>query len=377
MTSTDSCPAPAQPASVALADIERTLSRQLKALQAPGEAPVLRACMSNLIIFCNSAEAAEALTAEVPAIVAIHPARVLLLVGESAAETKDLTASVCVRAHRAGAGRTMYSEQITLHGRGRSVNQLPFAVRGLLVGDLPTNLWWAAPLPPPVGGPLLYDLAEHAQQIIYDSLGWREPARGVAATASWLGQFNGKSRPGPWRSIADLNWRRLKYWRRLIGQALDPASAPGVLEHVTELQVDHGPHAVVQAWEIASWLAARLGWRVQTGRVQPNVELAWQCLSPHNVVLVRIHRLAEGPAEVRQIRIACTPESKLGALTLVVEEERRLAVLPEGSNAAPRTLTVQPQPLAELVGRQLSDRARDPVFLESMAVARILAQAFV
>jgi glucose-6-phosphate dehydrogenase assembly protein OpcA len=271
----------------------------------------------------------------------------------------------------------MYSEQITLHGPGRSVGRLPFAVRGLLVGDLPTNLWWAAPVPPPLAGPLVYDLAEHAQQIIYDSLGWREPARGVAATGGWLGQMNGKARGGLWQSIGDLNWRRLKYWRRLLGQSLDPASAPGVLEHISELQVEHGPHAVIQGWEIASWLAARLCWRVQTGRVQPNVELAWQCLAPHNVVRVRIHRLAEGPAEVRRIRITCAPESTMGALTLVVEDEQRLAVLPEGNHMAPRTLTIQPQPLAELVGRQLSDRARDPVFLESMALARIFAQAFV
>jgi hypothetical protein len=46
-----------------------------------------------------------------------------------------------------------------------------------------------------------------------------------------------------------------------------------------------------------------------------------------------------------------------------------------GPPAAPRSITVQPISLAELVGRQLSDREPDPVFTESMAVAQTLAQS--
>jgi hypothetical protein len=35
----------------------------------------------------------------------------------------------------------------------------------------------------------------------------------------------------------------------------------------------------------------------------------------------------------------------------------------------------EPLSLAELVGRQLSDRERDPVFAESIATAQVLAQS--
>jgi hypothetical protein len=47
----------------------------------------------------------------------------------------------------------------------------------------------------------------------------------------------------------------------------------------------------------------------------------------------------------------------------------------EGVETAPRSVSVQPQSLAELVGRQLSDRERDPVFAESIATAQMLAQS--
>jgi len=300
----------------------------------------------------------------------------LLVIGEAGAENGKPSATVCVRSQPAGPGRLICSEQVTLHGRGQTaLEQLPFVVRGLLIGDLPVNLWWATPSPPPFGGSLLYELGERAQQVVYDSIGWPEPARGVVATAAWLSQLEEGIQPGRWRVGSDLNWRRLKYWRRLLAQALDPASAPGALDSISEVLVEHGPHAVIQAWELVSWLAARLGWQVQAGTVRPGVEISWRFVATHGQVTVRIRRLGEGPSEIRRMRVACKLAAKDGAINLTTLEDRRLAAIPEGVEAAPRTMTVPPQPLAELVGRQLSDRERDPLFYSSMAVAQVLAES--
>ena len=113
---------------------------------------------------------------------------------------------------------------------------------------------------------MLYDLAEHAQQIIYDSIGWPEPARGVVA-AGLAGESRAVSRRGRWRVAADLNWRRLKFWRRMLSQALTRTPRRGAVESISEVLVEHGPHAVVQAWELVSWLASRLGWKVELAKV--------------------------------------------------------------------------------------------------------------
>jgi glucose-6-phosphate dehydrogenase assembly protein OpcA len=374
---------------VPLHKVEAELARQMSAGKDGHQGPVRRARMSNLVIFCNNNELADNIAPAVPAIIAEHPARVLFLIGDAAAESAPVTAATNVwypGDSANGEGQCVCSEQVTLRAGGHQVERLPFAVRGLLIGDLPTNVWWAAPVPPPQAGPFLYDLAEHAQQIIYDSIGWLEPARGVAATASWLTQFErgvplSPASPPPsarerGRVAADLNWRRLKYWRRLLAQTLDPMSSPGALESITEVLVEHGPHAVIQAWELVSWLASRLGWQVLTGKVNPGTEITWrvQALSDRNVA-VRICRLAEGPSEVRRVRIACSMGGKASAFNVRVEDDRRLAVLPEGFEGAARTITVPPQTLADLVGRQLSDRERDPVFRDSMAVAQIFARS--
>jgi glucose-6-phosphate dehydrogenase assembly protein OpcA len=365
--------AAARPVAVPLYEVERELARQMQALQGPGDRPVQLARMSNLVVYCDSAAQAEQAEAQVPDVVAVHPARVLLLVAGPGADAASVTAEVLVRPIGGGHTHHACAEQVTLRAGEAAVHRLPFAVRALTIGDLPTNLWWAAPHPPPLAGPLLYDLSENAQQIIYDSRGWANPVVGVLATASWL---EGVEREGcRWRVASDLNWRRLKYWRRLVGEALAPASAPGVAESVTEVLVEHGPHAVVQGWELGAWLVRRLGWRLHGGKVRPGVEIAWVFSTAHGPRLLRVRRLEQGPPEVRRVRLACMLEGRPGAMEVVPEDGQRLAVRLEGVNAAPRTLTLPGHPAAELIGRQLCDRERDPVFHESMAVAHAMAQS--
>jgi glucose-6-phosphate dehydrogenase assembly protein OpcA len=333
--------------------------------------------MSNLVVFCDSESRAEQISAEIPAIIAVHPARVLLVVGDLEDREGDADRiDAWVRAWcRLGSGnQQICTEQIALRSSGAGVDRLPFCVRGLLLGDLPTNLWWAARQSPAFGGALLYDLSEHVEQIVYDSIGWLEPARAVAATGTWMTKFERGAGIGRRRVVSDLNWRRLKYWRRFLGQTLAPASAPGAIESITEVAVEHGPHAVVQAWQLVSWLAARLGWQVQTGHVQDGVEISWPVITPHGSLRLRIQRLVEGRPVVHRLRITCTVNGKSGALVFMDQDGQRLSVVTEGIEAAERTLTVKVEGLADLAGKQFSDREFDPVFHESMAVARTLAQ---
>ena len=172
---------------VPLKEVEHVLTRQLKTLHGPGQLPAAKARMSNLVIYCAKEEQATLIRDHIPEIVAIHPARVILLIGESPGH-EPASAEAKVWSHPSGQHRTC-SEQVTVRAAGAEVDRLPFVVRSLLIGDLPINVWWATPLPPPLAGPLLYDLAESAQQVIYDSLGWANPHRGVAATAAWLHKF--------------------------------------------------------------------------------------------------------------------------------------------------------------------------------------------
>ncbi|HEY2155706.1 MAG TPA: glucose-6-phosphate dehydrogenase assembly protein OpcA [Isosphaeraceae bacterium] len=372
MSDLASQPIIAGPVEVSLSDVESTLSRLLREADAPCDTPLHRARMSNLIIHCQTSERAAEVEPMIPEIVSIHPARVLLLVADDHSGSPEIQASALVR--KAGREAQLCSEQITLRGGRHAVEHLPFAVRGLQIGDLPTNVWWTNPVPPALAGPILDDLTEYAQQVIYDSLGWPDPHRGVAATAAWLARFERDGSEGRWRVASDLNWRRLKPWRRMIGQALAPTATPGALDTVSEILVEHGPHAVTQAWQLAGWLASRLGWKIRASKLRDNVELDFQLLAPQGALRLRIDRLPDGPSELRRVRFSCALDGKLGALD-ITGDGTRIVAIPEGMDASPRTLAIQKLDTAEIVARQLSDREPDPVFREAMTAARVLAQA--
>jgi hypothetical protein len=80
----------ASPAALPLRDVERELSRQLEGARQHDEGPAQRAHMSNLVIYCDRADTAASLANTVPAVVEAHPARVLVLVGESAGASNEI-----------------------------------------------------------------------------------------------------------------------------------------------------------------------------------------------------------------------------------------------------------------------------------------------
>ncbi len=370
---------PCEPAVVPLREVERELTRQLKCLQVnTREAPVVRAGLSNLVIYCDSAAKAEQIGKVVPDIVAIHPARVLLLVHEPEASAGAVEATVHTRMHRMGKGLRAFSEQVTLRAGGRAGEHLPYAVRSLLIGDLPTNLWWASPQPPAMAGALLYDLSDNADQVLYDSHGWAHPARGLVATSAWLQGFERGPGQGRYRVVSDLTWRRLRTWRRVLAEALDPSTAPGALQSVSRILVEHGPHSVIGALSLASWLVQGLGWTITGSRVQAGVETEARFQSARGACSVLIRRLADAPEGIRKFHLACHIQDAAEALNVIPEDgDRRLSVDLENDDLAPRTVTMSAPPLAELVARQLSDRERDPAFRSTMVMAEALARSVI
>jgi hypothetical protein len=75
------------------------------------------------------------------------------------------------------------------------------------------------------------------------------------------------------------------------------------------------------------------------------------------------------------MRIRCTIDDKPVTLDLVSESAGKLVIRLDGVPAEPRTILVPELSPAEVIGRQLSDRERDPVFRESMQLAQVMAKS--
>lgn len=354
---------------VDLAAIEQELARFWHDPEAPeAGAPVTRACMANLLICCRNIGEEREITREIPSIVASHPSRVLLLVADAQSQSEGLAAFV--RAHRrlTEEGQQIYSEHVTVRAGSASIRHLPSIVRSLVLGDLATTLWWATPEAPPLHGALFEELADLADQVIYDSVAWTDPLHQLIAMASWVEREHAKS-------IADLAWQRPRLWHRLLAQSLDPGYAPGALEGVSEIHIEHGPHALTQAWLLIGWVALRLGWQPQGGRVMPGPEVHWQFAWPHGTPRVRIRRLESGAAEIKLMRVVTRAAGHPVTFHFRAESASRVSVFAEGLADRMLSLAGPVQSRAEMVAHQLPDLAHDRLFEESVALARTMAEA--
>lgn len=357
--------APLALAPVKPGEIEAALAALWRSAQAQGAViPALtRACMSNLIVYCDNSQRAAGVMEDLPHVVRSHPARVLTLIDDPEAGVPQ--AAVSTQGVSDDHGHQVVCEHVVLRAHAVSLSSL---ARPLLLGDIPTSLWWAPPMAPPDGGRLFVDLARMADQVIYDSIDWHDPVAAMIATAGWA------SRPEI-LTAADLAWRRLKRWRRLLSQGLDPAVVPGALANLYEVEIEHGPHALPQAWLLMGWLAGRLNWQPVGGQVRSDHELSWELRGPRGPVRAIAHRLAAADEwQLRRVTVRWKTGTG-GDEASFARDSQRLVATYAGAIAQPRSIAAPIPSRAALVARQLPDLTRDEVFVKTLGLARQMALA--
>jgi Glucose-6-phosphate dehydrogenase subunit N-terminal domain/Glucose-6-phosphate dehydrogenase subunit C-terminal domain len=219
------------------------------------EAPVSRAVMSNLVVYCRCAAGDELDLSAPPEGVPIddvarnHPSRVILLNHDpNAPDEHDaqgpatpLAAHVAVLTF--GPSDARYGvEQIVIRAVCNEA-ALPSIVRRLMLGDIPTSVWWAEDLS---GTHPLTPLVTMGRQLVYDSRQWRDVRTAVLALAPLLtDQF----RP----DLADVNWRRLLPVRQALVHAVS-SSDSSKRQRLTSVQIRHRRGEAALAWLFAGWL---------------------------------------------------------------------------------------------------------------------------
>lgn len=351
---------------VSLTDVEKELANLWDGLsrETNGGQTLTRACMSTLVIYCDTRIEANTILDELPEIVNAHPARVLLLVGESE-ENEDLTAYISVHYCQVSEGWQLCAEQVTVYCRASAVRRLPSIPRFLCIGNLPITLWWVSSQPPPLAGELFYNQAANANQVIFDSIGWREPAKGVQAVAHWIAGNHE-------HIIYSLAWRRLKMWRKLISDVLDPAVTPNALDTVNRLEIEHGPHALPVAWLLVGWLAVRLNWRPVSGKVVSPSATNWRFEGGGKRIDVLVKRLDEGDARLYQMLWRWGGKHS-DALLFSQLSERTLGVRKASSQVTETVIAMPDIGHAQLVARQMAHRFHDELFEQVQDVSSQMA----
>ncbi len=255
--------------------VEKTLNvevveQQLTALwqQIAGEssetdAVVWRARVANLLVFVTKEDLLRDVQRMLGELTAIHPSRVLLLLGASEATDRDIEMAVesfSQTDKRTGAKR-LCCEEITMKAQGKFVVELPSAALPLLVSDLSTFVWWRADVE--LADKVFQSLMRSADRLLLDSAEFANPPRDLAATHRLFAEGIA-DRVG----ISDLNWARLTSWRGLLADFFDVPAYQNSLHRIDLVRIQYvGPESTPetvapQALLIAGWLASRLGWQL-------------------------------------------------------------------------------------------------------------------
>ena len=182
-----------------------------------------------------------------------HPSRVVLLVhARSDLEGRTPLAAAVGIVTFGPADARHAVEQIAVRSQGLE-QSLPSIVRRLVLGDLPTSVWWTEDLSQ---APPLAALATMGRQFVYDSRQWRDVRAGISTMVGLLEHPHAPD-------LADLNWRRLAPLRQGVSRGL--AAAAGVpagrslrdAPHLN-IQVQHAPGEEALACLMIGWLTSRL-----------------------------------------------------------------------------------------------------------------------
>jgi glucose-6-phosphate dehydrogenase assembly protein OpcA len=204
---------------------------------------VSRALTCNFVAVADAAQLAG-LRLAIDTLASRRPCRAFLVAVADSGTAMTAEVSGAMRTH--GAARDLVLEQIELATPRDGFGHVAGVVRPLLVNDIPTHLYWAADWPAsPHEFDVLLAMAGHA---VVDSARFSAPA-------TQLDALELRRRQG--RRLTDLQWLRLRPWRRALAEAFERcAFTPGA---PTAVAIRHGDGALAAAMLLGRWLEQRLG----------------------------------------------------------------------------------------------------------------------
>ncbi len=224
------------------------VASELGVLRRVGTERAARASVMTLVVVAGSDEAAARATEAVHAVVAHHPARVVVLRPDpDAAAALDARAELfrVVETGAAGAGGSdevpVSFEEVTLAVGGQAAHHLDSLVDPFTLGDLPVVTWYVDALPDADADRLL----SVSQTVVVDT---RDTDDALA-----LRRLLELARR---RVVVDLSWVRLEPYRDLVASLFDPPEYRRFCLGVTAGRVTGkpGPRQL-----IGGWLVAQLG----------------------------------------------------------------------------------------------------------------------
>jgi len=290
---------------------------------------VLRACAMTLVVAAESDQDAANASGTLAELMHDHPSRAVVL--RPSAEDGAMEARVFAQCWMPfGKRQQICCEQIEITASKDRLAEVPGAILGIMVPDLPVVLWargreW-------LSAPEFHLVLPLMQKLIIDSANLGEPARALSLVRSLQSETT---------HVGDLAWTRLTALRQAIAHMFEDAGLLPRLAWVEHIAVEYGDHPISGAY-LAGWL--------QTGL-------------PHAKV-----SLKPRTGDTSQIRL--TGQN----IEILVELSTALVIRIDGAEYR----AVLPIPgECDLMREELSILEADPVFTAAFVIAEKLAKGAV
>lgn len=244
------------PKDVSIADIETELEQIWHSYSSAESGGTLATRASTFtLVICESADAQPGQPGKVAdAIASAYPCRIVSLIPQSGSD-EGLQAQVSAYCpiEKRSAKSLVCCETISLMGTPDAFERNAGTIEGLMLGDLPSYVWWKAS--PSFDSGLFRHLARVSNMSIVDSSAFDEPEAVLQRAIELLESGV---------AIADLNWKRLAAWQELAAEAFDPPERRASLSEVDRVTIDYETGNQTQALMFLGWLASRLQWKPES-----------------------------------------------------------------------------------------------------------------
>jgi glucose-6-phosphate dehydrogenase assembly protein OpcA len=353
-----------------------------------GDAPwpmvTARAATLNLIAATRSRADAARVRQTIAALSDLYPSRATVLIADPAfgnGAAPGMHVRVDLWEQEATRGRpAIVFESVTVDVSTEDERQLASIASPLLVPDLPDFLWWSADATQ--AGSLFTELVEISDRLIVDSALSPHAAGAMQTLLRFL--HSPSERP----ALSDFAWSRLTPWRRLTTQFFDVPAALPILDLIDEATLTYANSPTqwsgfTSALLYAGWLGSRLHWRTPGEllpvRGDPNVwraTLRAGAAGKQREVTLTLRPTTRplAASTLLDVRLAADG-GRAGFFTVERLDDDEISTTSDSPEMPSMVRTVfAPIPTeADLLGEELRDFGRDPIFEAALAFAADMA----
>ncbi|MGH2407295.1 MAG: glucose-6-phosphate dehydrogenase assembly protein OpcA [Candidatus Limnocylindrales bacterium] len=332
----------------------------------------MRTSVLTLIAVAERPETEERVLGTIGMLAARHPSRTIVLSpGDPDGPAKvDAHIFAECRIPIKGGAETC-TEQILMRTGGEVDQHLSALIQPLLIHDLPVLLWW--PDDPPFGRPRFVGLVGSCDRLLVDSGTFHDDGKAIAAL------HDQGTRIGT--SIHDVGWMRLTRWRDVLASLFDHPRLLPELGGVRNLRIEVLGQAdrlrPSKAALFAGWLAAVLGWRVDTPltRSGPSEALSGAFREGRRRIGVEIGAAAEsahgrgvGPGSLMRVELDLAHRGDVLTARVSREGDHLLATAAAGGDeVARRAGRLEPSGEAAYLASVFQQAGQDRMLLRSLA----------